>query len=44
MKTLDDPDVRAEAKGRMDIDATSGEELESLVKDIFDSRPDVLER
>lgn len=45
VKTLNDPDVRAEAKkGRMDIDATSGEELESLAKDIFDSPPDVLER
>jgi hypothetical protein len=28
----------------MDIDATSGEELESLARDIFDSPPDVLER
>jgi tripartite-type tricarboxylate transporter receptor subunit TctC len=45
VKTLNDPDVRAEAKkGRMDIDATSGEELESLAKDIFHSPPDVLER
>ena len=44
-KTLSDPDVLAEAKkGRMEIDATSGEELESLAKEIFDSPPDVLER
>jgi hypothetical protein len=28
----------------MDIDPSSGEELESLVKEIFDSPPDVLER
>lgn len=45
VKTLNDPDVLAEArKGRMDVDVTSGEELESLVKEIFDSPPDVLER
>jgi tripartite-type tricarboxylate transporter receptor subunit TctC len=45
VKTLNDADVLAEAKkGRMDIDATSGEELETLVKEIFDSPPDVLER
>ena len=45
VKTLNDPDVIAEAKkARMDIDPSSGEELESLVKEIFDSPPDVLER
>jgi len=45
VKTLNDPEVLAEAKkGRMDVDASSGEELESLVKEIFDSPPDVLER
>lgn len=45
MKTLGDPDVIAEAKkSRMDIDPTSGEELEALVKEIFDSPPEVLER
>lgn len=45
VKTLNDPEVIAEAKkGRMDIDPTSGEELESLVKEIFDSPPDVLDR
>jgi tripartite-type tricarboxylate transporter receptor subunit TctC len=44
-KTLSDPDVVAEAKkARMDIDHTSGEALESLVKEIFDAPPDVLER
>ncbi len=45
MKALGDPDVIAEAKkGRMDIDPTSGEDLEALVKEIFDSPPEVLER
>jgi tripartite-type tricarboxylate transporter receptor subunit TctC len=45
LKTLNDPEVVAEAnKARMDIDPTSGEELERLVKEIFDSPPDVLER
>jgi tripartite-type tricarboxylate transporter receptor subunit TctC len=44
-KTLNDPEVQAEAKkARMDIEPTSGEDLESLVKEIFDSPPDVLER
>jgi tripartite-type tricarboxylate transporter receptor subunit TctC len=45
VKTLADPEVRDEAKkGRMDIDPASGEELEALVKDIFESPPDVVER
>jgi tripartite-type tricarboxylate transporter receptor subunit TctC len=44
-KTLSDPEVLAEAKkNRMDVEPTSGEELESLVKEIFDSSPEVLER
>ena len=45
LKTMSDPDVIAEAKkGRMDIDTTTGEELEALVKEIFDSPPEVIER
>jgi tripartite-type tricarboxylate transporter receptor subunit TctC len=44
-KTLSDPAAVEEAKkGRMDIDPASGEELEKLVKEIFDSSPDVVER
>ncbi|HYT54704.1 MAG TPA: tripartite tricarboxylate transporter substrate-binding protein [Verrucomicrobiae bacterium] len=44
-KTLNDPEVLAEAKkARMDMEPTSGEDLESLAKEIFDSPPDVLER
>jgi tripartite-type tricarboxylate transporter receptor subunit TctC len=44
-KTLSDPEVLAEAKkSRMDVEPTSGEELESLVKEIFDSPPEVLDR
>ena len=44
-KTLSDPAAVDEAKkGRMDIDPASGEELEKLVKEIFDSPPDVVER
>jgi len=44
-KVLRDPEAAVEAKkARMDIEPTSGEELESLVKEIFDSPPDVLER
>jgi tripartite-type tricarboxylate transporter receptor subunit TctC len=45
LKTLSDPEAVAEAKkSRMDIDPTSGEELESLVKEIFDAPPEVAER
>jgi tripartite-type tricarboxylate transporter receptor subunit TctC len=45
VKTLHDPDARAEAKkGRMDVEPTSGEELEALVKEILDSPADVLDR
>jgi tripartite-type tricarboxylate transporter receptor subunit TctC len=45
LKTLNDPEVLAEAKkGRLDVEPTSGEELESLVKEIFNAPPDVLER
>jgi tripartite-type tricarboxylate transporter receptor subunit TctC len=45
VKTLTDPEVLAEAKkARMDVEPTSGEELESLVKEIFDSPPEVIER
>jgi tripartite-type tricarboxylate transporter receptor subunit TctC len=45
VKTLSDPDVVEEAKkGRMDIDPATGEELETLVKEIFDSPPEVVER
>ena len=45
IKTLNDPAAIDEAKkGRMDIDPASGEELEKLVKEIFDSPPEVVER
>ncbi|MGZ8445032.1 MAG: Bug family tripartite tricarboxylate transporter substrate binding protein [Candidatus Binatia bacterium] len=45
LKTMSDPEALAEAKkGRMEVEVTSGEELESLVKEIFDSPPDVIER
>jgi tripartite-type tricarboxylate transporter receptor subunit TctC len=45
VKTLNDPEVLAEArKARMDVEPTSGEDLEALVKEIFDSPPDVLDR
>jgi hypothetical protein len=42
---MSDPEALAEAKkGRMDVEPTSGEDLESLVKEIFDSPPEVIER
>ncbi len=45
MKVLDDPKARDEAKrSRMDIEPTSGEELEALAKDIFDAPPDIIGR
>jgi tripartite-type tricarboxylate transporter receptor subunit TctC len=45
VKTLNDPEVIEEAKkSRMDIDPATGEELEKLVKEIFDSPPDVVEK
>jgi len=45
LKTLHDPEALAEAKkGRMDVEPTSGEELEALVKEIFDSPAEVLDR
>ena len=45
LKTLSDPEAATEAKkSRMDIDPTPGEELESLVKEIFDAPPEVAER
>ena len=45
VKTLSDPEVLDEAKrGRMDIDPATGDELEKLVKEIFDSPPEVVER
>jgi hypothetical protein len=44
-KTLSDPEALAEAKkSRMDVEPTSGEDLEGLVKEIFDSPPEVLDR
>ena len=44
LKTMSDPEALAEAKkGRMEVKVTSGEELEALVKEIFDSPPEVIE-
>ena len=45
VKVLNDPKARDEAKrARMDIEPTSGEELEALAKDIFDAPPEVIAR
>ena len=45
LKTLSDPEAVAEAKkARMDIEPSTGEELEALTKEIFDSPPEVIER
>jgi tripartite-type tricarboxylate transporter receptor subunit TctC len=45
VKTLSDSEVLEETKkGRMEVDPATGEELEKLVKEIFDSPPEVVER
>ena len=45
VKTLNESELLAEAKkARMDVEPTSGEELETLVKEIFDAPPEILER
>jgi tripartite-type tricarboxylate transporter receptor subunit TctC len=45
VKVLNDPKARDEAKrSRMDIEPTSGEELEALIKDIFDAPPELIAR
>jgi tripartite-type tricarboxylate transporter receptor subunit TctC len=45
LKTMSDPEALAEAKkGRMEVEVSTGEELEALVKEIFDSPPEVVER
>lgn len=44
-RSMKDPELIAEAKkGRMDMDPTSGEELQSLVNEIMTQPPDVIER
>ena len=44
-RSLKDPELIAEAKkGRMDMDPTSGEELQTLVNEIMTQPPDVIER
>jgi tripartite-type tricarboxylate transporter receptor subunit TctC len=44
-KSMKDPELIAEAKkGRMDMDPSSGEELQALVKDIMNQPADVIER
>ncbi|HEY3165770.1 MAG TPA: tripartite tricarboxylate transporter substrate-binding protein, partial [Candidatus Binatia bacterium] len=44
-KSMKDPELIAEAKkGRMDMDPSTGEELQTLVQEIMDQPPDVIER
>ncbi|HEV8344311.1 MAG TPA: tripartite tricarboxylate transporter substrate-binding protein [Candidatus Binatia bacterium] len=45
VKMMKDPELIAEAKkGRMDMDPTSGEELQALAQQVMDQPKDVLER
>lgn len=44
-KALKDPELLAEAKkGRMDVDPSTGEELQALVKEVMDQPKEVIER
>jgi tripartite-type tricarboxylate transporter receptor subunit TctC len=44
-KSMKDPELIAEAKkGRMDMDPSTGEELQALVQEIMDQPPDIIER
>jgi tripartite-type tricarboxylate transporter receptor subunit TctC len=44
-KTMKDPELLREAeKGKMDVDPTSGEELQTLVNKVMDQPPEVLSR
>ena len=44
-KTMKDPEFLAEAKKkRLDIDPTSGEEVEALIKEVMSQPPEVIER
>jgi tripartite-type tricarboxylate transporter receptor subunit TctC len=44
-KSMKDPELIAEAKkGRMDMDPSTGEELQALLLDIMEQPPDVIER
>jgi tripartite-type tricarboxylate transporter receptor subunit TctC len=42
-KTVQDPELLADAKkSKLDVDYTSGEELEALIKDVLDQPPEVV--
>lgn len=44
-KSMKDPELIAEAKkGRMDMDPSSGEELQALIQEIMDQPPEVIDR
>ncbi len=45
LKVLKDAEVLAEAKkGRMDVEVTSGDELQALAKEVIEQPPEVIER
>jgi hypothetical protein len=42
---MKDPELIAEAKkGRMDMEPSTGEEIQTLLQEIMDQPPDVIER
>jgi len=44
-KTINDPEVKADAeKKKLEIDPTSGEELETLAKEVTTQTPEIIER
>ena len=45
IKTVNDPEFLAEAqKKKLDVDPTSGEEVQALVKDVMTQPKDVIDR
>ena len=45
VKVLKDPELLAEAKkARMEVEHTPGEELDTLIKDVLDQPPEVVDR
>lgn len=44
-EALTDPENLAEAKkGKMDVEPSTGEELQALAKEVWDQSPEVIER
>ena len=45
VKTLKEPDLLEEAKkAKMEVDYTSGEELEALIKEVLEQTPEIVQQ